>query len=136
MLVSASDDKLVKMWSVADRRFLQTFTGHQNWVKSAQFSADSRMVASGSDDKTVRIWDVADNGKQIHMFTDHTGMVNDVKFHPDSTCLASCGTDKKIKIYDCRSHRLLQHYDAHEDSVNSIAFNQGGTHLISTSVDG
>lgn len=63
-------------------------------------------------------------------------MVNDVKFHPDSTCLASCGTDKKIKIFDCRSHRLLQHYDAHDDSVNSISFNQAGTHLISSSTDG
>ena len=70
------------------------------------------------------------------MFTDHTGMVNQVRFHPDSTCLASCGTDHKIKIFDCRSHRLLQHYDAHDDSVTSIAFNQAGSHLISTSLDG
>ena len=59
-----------------------------------------------------------------------------VKFHPDSTCLASCGTDKKIKIFDCRSSRLLQHYDAHDDSVNSINFNNAGTYLISSSNDG
>lgn len=77
-----------------------------NWVKSAQFSNDSRMIASGSDDRTVRIWDMSTN-KEIVKFTDHTGMVNQVQFHPDSTCLASCGTDKKIKIFDCRSHRLL-----------------------------
>lgn len=88
-------------------KFKQSFGGHTNWVKSAQFSADSRMVASGSDDRTVRIWDVEHEGKEIQKFTDHTGMVNCVKFHPDSTCLASCGTDKKIKIFDCRSHRLL-----------------------------
>jgi centriolar protein POC1 len=49
--------------------------------------------------------------------------------------LASCGTDKKIKIFDCRSQRLLQHYDAHDDSVNSIAFNNAGTSLISSSND-
>ena len=80
------------------------------------------MIASGSDDKTVKLWDVNLNGELIHTFTDHTGMISDVKFHPDGTCLASCGSDKKIKIFDVRSHRLLQHYDAHTDLVNSIAF--------------
>jgi len=29
----------------------------------------------------------------------------------------------------------LQHYDAHDDAVNSINFNTAGTHLISTSND-
>ena len=55
MLLSASDDKLIKLWCVEDQNFVQSFVGHQNWVKSAQFSNDTRMVASGSDDRTVRI---------------------------------------------------------------------------------
>ena len=135
MLVTASDDKLVKLWSVKGYKFLQTFSGHQNWAKSAQFSSDSRMVASGGDDRTVRIWDVS-RGCQIHQFNDHMGMVNKVQFHPDSTCIASCANDKKIKIFDARSHRLLQHYDAHDGPVNSISFNQAGTHLISSGSDG
>jgi len=58
MLCSGSDDKTVKLWDVAKRKFTMTFAGHTNWVRSAQFSIDSRMIASGSDDKTVRLWDV------------------------------------------------------------------------------
>jgi len=63
-------------------------------------------------------------------------MVSDVKFHPDGTCIASCGSDRKIKIFDNRSHRLLQHYDAHDDLINSVAFHPHGTYLLSTSNDG
>ena len=63
-------------------------------------------------------------------------MVSDVKFHPDGTCLASCGSDRKIKIFDNRSHRLLQHYDAHDDLINSVAFHPNGSFLLSTSNDG
>jgi centriolar protein POC1 len=81
--------------------------GHTNWIRKAQFSFDSRMIASGSDDRAVKLWDVNQNGMLIHTYTDHTGMISDVKFHPDGTCLASSGSDKKIKIFDVRSHRLL-----------------------------
>jgi centriolar protein POC1 len=58
LLVSASDDKLVKVWDINKLKFRQTLRGHQNWVRSAQFSLDSRMVASGSDDRTVKLWDL------------------------------------------------------------------------------
>jgi centriolar protein POC1 len=62
-------------------------------------------------------------------------MVASVNFHPDGSCLASCGSDKKIKIFDVRSTRLLQHYDAHNDAVNSVFFHSNGQYLVSSSND-
>jgi len=67
LLVTASSDKLIKMFNTETKRFLGSFVGHQNWVKTAQFSPDSRLIASGSDDKTVRVWDI-NKGKEITMF--------------------------------------------------------------------
>lgn len=70
--------------------------------------------------------------------------MNAVRFHPDGTCVASGSHDKKIKvsspsltpqIWDVRSKRLIQHYDAHTDSVNSIAFHPNGRYLVSASND-
>ena len=49
--------------------------------------------------------------------------------------MASGSNDTKIKLWDLRSKRLLQHYDAHESSINSIAFHPNGKYLISTSDD-
>ena len=62
-------------------------------------------------------------------------MINSVKFHPDGTCLASACNEKEIKIFDVRSKKLIQHYDAHTDSVNEIAFHPSGFYLISASND-
>jgi WD40 repeat protein len=61
--------------------------------------------------------------------------INSVKFHPDGTCIASGSSDNSIKIWDIRSLRLLQHYDAHQDSVSQVAFHPNGRFLLSASQD-
>ena len=35
LLLSASDDKTIKIWSVADKKFSSTLKGHTNWVRKA-----------------------------------------------------------------------------------------------------
>ena len=79
---------------------------HDHWVKSAEFSPDTRLIASGSDDRTVKLWDMTSKSG-ISNFTDHVGGVNKVRFHPDGTCIASGGQDCTIKIWDIRSQRLI-----------------------------
>lgn len=111
LLLTSSDDKTLKTWNVSDKKFLYSFLGHSNWVRTSEFSPDNRLIASGSDDKTVyikekffnslellkvKIWDT-ENKKNLQSFTDHTGIIYDVKFHPDGTCVASASHDKKIK---------------------------------------
>ena len=58
-LLTASDDKTLKVWSLPTRKFQCSLSGHSNWVKSGVFSPDTRLALSGSDDKTVRLWDLA-----------------------------------------------------------------------------
>jgi len=113
---------------------------HSDWVNSAQFSPDTRLIATGSKDSSVRLWDVTTKD-MLGDFKCHETQskdlmgVNSVKFHPDGTCVASGGQDSKMKIWDIRSQRLIQHYDAHNAAVNEVSFHASGRYLLSASAD-
>ena len=144
LLLTGSDDKTIKTWRLRFKKikerdrifadFNSSILGHTNWIRSAQFSPDARIIVSGSDDKTVKIWDLAKK-KNLMTYMDHLDIVRDVKFHPDGTWVASGSNDTKIKLWDLRSKRLLQHYDAHDSPINSISFHPNGKYLISWSDD-
>ena len=61
-----------QVWTVHRQRFQFTLTGHSNWVRSACFSPDCRMIVSGSDDKSVRLWD-RQSKECIHTFYEYGG---------------------------------------------------------------
>jgi centriolar protein POC1 len=71
-LITASDDKTVKVWNLPSRRFACSLQGHSNWVRKAVFSpCNAALAASGSDDRLVKLWDVPSH-QCIHTFYDHT----------------------------------------------------------------
>ncbi|MGD9368042.1 MAG: hypothetical protein PVH87_20245, partial [Desulfobacteraceae bacterium] len=39
-IVSASNDKTLRLWDVASGKLLRTLSGHESWVISASFSPD------------------------------------------------------------------------------------------------
>jgi centriolar protein POC1 len=133
-LLTGSDDKTVKVWSLPNRKFMASLVGHSNWVRSAHFNSDASIAVSGGDDKTVKLWDV-DVHQTIHTFYDHTDAVNSVFFHKDGNCVVSGSNDKTIKMWDIRSHLLIQHYQAHEAPVSSISLHESGYYLLSASRD-
>lgn len=47
----------------------------------------------------------------------------------------SCGRDQTIKFHDLRNGKLVQHYDAHSDSVSSVALHPSGNLMVSVSSD-
>jgi len=56
-ICSASDDKTLKIWRVADRKCVNTLEGHTNYVFCCNYNPQSTLIVSGSFDESVRIWD-------------------------------------------------------------------------------
>ena len=70
-------------------RFMNGLQGHKNWVRSAEFSPDGRLVVSGGDDRTVRMWDIRTN-RCIRIYDNSRSMYK-VDFLKDGTSVASAG---------------------------------------------
>ncbi|MET8164146.1 hypothetical protein ABZT34_07770 [Streptomyces sp. NPDC005329] len=107
VLATASYDRTVRLWDVADRSrpkpLGKPLTGHKSWVSSAVFSPDGHTLASAGDDGTVRLWDVRDPARPRPLgkpLTGHTGTIYLLAFSPDGRTLASAGEDHTVRLWD------------------------------------
>jgi hypothetical protein len=58
-VVSASEDKTLKVWDLASGRAEGTLEGHAGGVTACAVTPDGRRVVSASADKTLKVWDLA-----------------------------------------------------------------------------
>ncbi|MES4886969.1 hypothetical protein [Streptomyces sp. NPDC096012] len=138
-LATASYDRTVRLWNVADpsrpKPLGRPLTGHGSWVSSAVFAPDGRTLASAGDDGTIRLWDVADPAHPVPIgrpLTGHTGTIYLVAFSPDGRTLASAGEDHTVRLWnvaDPHRAKTLGVLRGHTAAVRSVAFSPDGRTL-------
>ena len=70
-LYSASEDKTIRVWRVADGTAAHVLQGHSHRVTALALSPDGSTLYSGSGDHTIRAWRVAD-GTHLAMLEGHS----------------------------------------------------------------
>lgn len=99
IIVSASNDKTIKIWDTKSGSELRTLSGHTMHVYSIAFTPDEKQIISGSFDNTVKVWNM-ENGEEIKTYYGHKKEVISVAVSSDGARIVSGSLDKTVKIWD------------------------------------
>ncbi|MGG2461567.1 hypothetical protein ACO0M4_17385 [Streptomyces sp. RGM 3693] len=139
VLATASYDRTVRLWDVADptrpKPLGKPLTGHTSWVSTAVFSPDGQTLASAADDGTIRLWDVRDPRHPVPIgapLAGHDGTVYLLSFSPDSRTLAAATEGRTVRLWDVGDRRrptALATLTGPTAAVRSVAFSPDGRTL-------
>ena len=133
-MISASDDKTLKLWDVATGACVRTYTGHTGHVSSVVLTEDNQRMISASDDMTLKLWDLA-TGACLQTYTGHTNSVYSVVLTEDNQRMISASGDNTLKLWDVATGACLQTYTGHTDWVRSVVLTEDNQRMISASDD-
>jgi U3 small nucleolar RNA-associated protein 15 len=136
-LLSASDDKTVRLWDLPSNEPVTTFVGHGDYVRCADFMPGTMagMVISGSYDSTVKLWDPRAGKTSAVMTFKHSAPVEDVlSLQSGTTVLAAA--EHTISVLDLVAARPRHMISNHQKTVTSLCLASGGKRLVSGGLDG
>ncbi|HEX5716057.1 MAG TPA: hypothetical protein VF179_07860, partial [Thermoanaerobaculia bacterium] len=96
-VISASEDRTLRVWDVDTGRVLLVLEGHTDRVR-AVLCLDARRAISASDDGTLRIWD-AETGETLRTLEGHTNCVIAVA-RLDDRRVVSGSDDGTLRVWD------------------------------------
>jgi glucose repression regulatory protein TUP1 len=121
-----------KIWEIKRKRVRTAFKGR---FERIDFSPDGRFLVSASSNDGIRMWRIRD-GSSTSLSQPNGDFVlfRPVVFSPDGRCVVAGSTeDGRLEIRKARTGRLLKEWQAHPDSLTSLAYQPDGKRLASAS---
>ncbi|XP_071906255.1 uncharacterized protein [Coffea arabica] len=103
-VITGSDDRLVKIWSMETAYCLASCRGHEGDITDLAVNFNNSVIASASNDCIIRVWRLND-GCPISVLRGHTGAVTAIAFSPRPGAffqLLSSSDDGTCRIWDAR----------------------------------
>jgi WD40 repeat protein len=146
-LVTASDDKTLRVWELSTGRLLKTLRppigeGHEGKLFAVAISSDGKIIATGGwtgyeweGSGVIYIFD-RESGSLIKRITGLENAILHLAFSKDGRYLvAGLGVNWGIRIYRISDYKEVMRATDYEDGVYGADFDKDGR-LVTTSYDG
>jgi WD40 repeat protein len=133
-VVSASEDRTLKVWDLEIGRVLATLEGHTNLVTACAVTPDGRRVVSASEDQTLKVWDL-ETGRVLATVEGHARGVTACAVTPDGRRVVSASEDQTLKVWDLETGRVLVTLEGHTGGVRACAVTPDSRRVVSASHD-
>ena len=135
LMLTCSDDKSAKLWSMPSMNFKCSFVGHHNWVRCAKFGSYASKVATGSDDKTIKLWPLDGNyGACSLTISNIECPISDLSFHPSCDNTLAVTNAAETLIVDLRTGDIVQKYRIGQSTISF--YQNNGNYVITSSAEG
>jgi WD40 repeat protein len=124
LAVSASGEKIFRVWETDTGNELPRFTGDAGEVTALQFLADGKTLVSGSGNGLLHLWDVAGR-REIRSFRGQLSPVLALALSRDGRTLAVAGY-RTVRLWEPTGTRELRPLPGHQEGVMRVAFSPDG----------
>lgn len=136
-VVSASDDRTVKLWDVPGERVPRLSDGDSLKTLAVAFSLDGRTTAIAGFDGTIRLTrdDDEATGREPTLLEGHAAAVRAFRFLPGGKQLLSCGEDSTVRLWDLASGASVKTWQQ-PAWVMDLALTADGRRCFTAGADG
>ncbi|KAA8896291.1 WD40-repeat-containing domain protein [Sphaerosporella brunnea] len=133
-LLSCSEDKSTRLWSMDTYTALVVYKGHDAPLWDVAFGPFGHYFATASHDHTARLWS-SDHIYPLRIFAGHLSDVEKVTWHPNSAYLFTGSTDKTARMWDINTGNSVRLFSGHTAPVTTIAASPDGKYFATAGED-
>lgn len=129
-LLSCSEDKTIRLWSLSTFTCLVAYRGHDSPIWDLQWGPFGHYFLTGSNDRTARLWST-DRIECLRLYIGHDNDVDCVAFHPNNLYVFTGSCDRTVRMWHLSGGNCLRLFTGHTGNVTAIACSPDGKTLAS-----